>query len=95
MDFAKRKKDIVTQGPRIRDCMNWDLFCEHVDLQGCFRGHWHGVVMPHEGYEEIARHFGHFCGYVENSKRLSYDKLKVKLDQEVIHGCLEDSGSLW
>ena len=61
-----------------------------IDIKGCFEGGWKDIVMPNEGYKEIAWWLGKYVHEVETKKRGYFDSLRIRFDGTVIHGDLED-----
>ena len=53
-------------------------------------GGWNGIVMPNEGYREIAWWLGKYVYEVGKRKRDYFDSKRIRFDETVIHGDLED-----
>ena len=60
------------------------------NLRGFFVSYWKDVVLPMEGYQEIAHAFGQYVKKLEDAKKAEFDKLKLNFKGGVTHGNLED-----
>ena len=91
-DYAIRRKRVIEEGVQTRGSIDWNLLCGSLDFYGFFTGSWKGITLPTEGYRELARFFGDFVRFIEDAKRLEYEKQRIRFDEEVIYGDPEDQG---
>ena len=61
-----------------------------IDLLNAIRGHFPGVVMPKEGYREVAGALGAFIHVIVKQREALFHSLKIDFSGKVIHGDLED-----
>ena len=70
--------------------MQWEVLLQNVDIQGFYTSYWKEIVLPIEGYQEIASLFGKFMERIEKVKRNEFDTQELKFDDQVMYGDLED-----
>ena len=90
-DFSNRKKDVKKNRERYRSQLDWNDLVKEISIDNFFNSYWPNVVMPMEGYQEMAKAFGIFLRNIEVKKRHNFEVQKLDFSNEVIHGCIEDA----